>query len=149
MSTIDKDQVVIFDRLMSSESLFLTGNTSTLYALPVLDLRVDGPTVVEVPPGMLGAFNDMWFRYIGDVGPAGPDRGAGGSYLVLPPGYDWIEAGSASDQSQAMANLASLAIPLATVPPCTPTAVAFSDTLPESARTNASACPVRFAAPPP
>ena len=82
------NQVVIFDRLMSSESLFLTGNTSTLYALPVLDLRTDGPTVVEVPPGMLGAFNDMWFRYIGDVGPAGPDRGAGGSYLVLPPGYE-------------------------------------------------------------
>ena len=82
------DQVVIFDDLMSSESLFLTGNTSTLYALPVLDLSTDGPTVVEVPPGMLGAFNDMWFRYIGDVGPAGPDRGAGGKYLVLPPGYD-------------------------------------------------------------
>jgi len=81
-------QVVIFDELMSSESLFLTGNTSTLYALPVLDLRTDGPTVVEVPPGMLGAFNDMWFRYIGDVGPAGPDRGAGGSYLLLPPGYE-------------------------------------------------------------
>ena len=48
------NQVVIFDELMSSESLFLTGNTSTLYALPVLDLRADGPTVVEVPPGMLG-----------------------------------------------------------------------------------------------
>ncbi|MGI9586155.1 MAG: DUF1254 domain-containing protein, partial [Acidimicrobiia bacterium] len=82
------NQVVIFDKLMSSESLFLTGNTSTLYALPVLDLRTDGPTVVEVPPGMLGAFNDMWFRYIGDVGRAGPDRGEGGKYLVLPPGYD-------------------------------------------------------------
>ena len=37
---------------------------------------------------MLGAFNDMWFRYIGDVGPAGPDGGAGGKYVLLPPGYD-------------------------------------------------------------
>ena len=82
------NQVVIFDDLMDSESLFLTGNTSTLYAFPKVDLDADGPTVVEVPPGMLGAFNDMWFRYIGDVGPAGPDGGAGGKYLLLPPRYD-------------------------------------------------------------
>jgi hypothetical protein len=81
-------QVLLFDGLMDSASLFLTGNTSTLYACPVIDLRSDGPTVVEVPPGMLGAFNDMWFRYIGDVGPAGPDRGEGGAYLLLPPGYE-------------------------------------------------------------
>jgi len=81
------NQVIIFDKLMSSESLFLTGNTSTLYALPFLDLKTDGPTVVEVPPGLLGAYNDMWFRYAGDLGPAGPDKGKGGKYLVLPPGY--------------------------------------------------------------
>ena len=82
------NQVVIFDKLMSSESLFLTANTSTMYAFPVLDLEKDGPTVVEVAPGLLGAFNDAWFRYAGDVGPAGPDKGKGGKYLVLPPGYD-------------------------------------------------------------
>lgn len=80
-------QVLLFDGLMDSASLFLTGNTSTLYALPWVDLA-DGPIVVDVPPGMLGAFNDMWFRYIGDVGPAGPDGGRGGTYLLLPPGYD-------------------------------------------------------------
>ncbi len=81
-------QVLVFDGLMDSASLFLTGNTSTLYALPFIDLGADGPTVVEVPPGMLGAFDDMWFRYIGDIGPAGPDKGAGGTYLLLPPGYE-------------------------------------------------------------
>ena len=64
-------QVLIFDKLMSSETLFLTANTSTMYAFPFLDLKTDGPTVVEIPGGMLGAFNDMWFRYAGDVGPAG------------------------------------------------------------------------------
>ena len=81
-------QVVIFDKLMSSPSLFLTANTSTMYAFPVLDLKADGPTVVEAPSGLLGAFNDSWFRYAGDIGPAGPDKGKGGKYLVLPPGYD-------------------------------------------------------------
>ena len=33
----------------------------------------------------------------------------------LPPGYDWVEAGAASNQSEAMANLAGLAIPLVLV----------------------------------
>lgn len=80
-------QVMIFDKLMDSKALFLTANTSTLYILPYLNTQVDGPMVVEVPPGMLGAFNDAWFRYIGDVGLAGPDHGKGGKYLVLPPSY--------------------------------------------------------------
>jgi hypothetical protein len=80
-------QVLIFDKLMDSESLFLTGNTSTVYVLPNLDLKRDGPTVLEAPTGMLGAFNDAWFRYVQDVGPAGPDKGRGGKYLILPPGY--------------------------------------------------------------
>ncbi len=81
-------QVLIFDRLMDSNSLFLTGNTSTMYVLPTLDLERDGPTVLEAPPGMLGAFNDAWFRYLQDIGPAGPDKGKGGKYLVLPPEYE-------------------------------------------------------------
>jgi len=80
-------QVLIFDKLMDSKPLYLTGNTSTMYLIADLDLLRDGPTVAEVPPGALGAFNDAWFRYLGDVGPAGPDKGKGGTYLILPPGY--------------------------------------------------------------
>ena len=80
-------QVMIMDKLMDSKSLFLTGNTSTMYVIPTLDLKRDGPTVFEAPPGMLGAFNDAWFRYLQDIGPVGPDKGKGGKYLVLPPGY--------------------------------------------------------------
>ncbi|UCC53655.1 MAG: DUF1254 domain-containing protein, partial [Anaerolineaceae bacterium] len=85
---VECHQVLIFDNLMDSNSLYLTGNTSTLYVLPNLDLKRDGPTVLEAPAGMLGAFNDAWFRYVQDIGPAGPDKGQGGNYLVLPPGYD-------------------------------------------------------------
>ena len=80
-------QVMLFDKLMNSQPFFLTGNTSTMYIVPDLDLERDGPTVVEAPPGALGAFNDAWFRYLQDIGPAGPDKGKGGKYLVLPPGY--------------------------------------------------------------
>ncbi len=81
-------KVLIFDKLMDSKALFLTANTSTLYILPYINTKEEGPIVVEVPPAMLGAFNDAWFRYVGDVGLAGPDRGKGGKYLVLPPKYE-------------------------------------------------------------
>jgi hypothetical protein len=81
-------QMCIFDQLMDSKSLFLTGNTSTMYALGFLDLKKDGPTVIELPQGMLGVLNDMGFLFMENLGAAGPDRGKGGKYLVLPPGYD-------------------------------------------------------------
>ena len=81
-------KVVIFDKLMDAKSLYLTANPSTMYVLPNIDLKRDGPTVVVVPPGALGAFNDAYFRYMMDVGVAGPDKGKGGRYLVLPPGYE-------------------------------------------------------------
>ena len=42
--------VVIFDKLMDSNPLFLTGNTDTVYALAILELDRDGPTVVVIPP---------------------------------------------------------------------------------------------------
>ena len=82
------NQIVIFEELSDSNSLYLTTNTSTMYVFGMLDLKVDGPTVVEIPPGMLGAFQDAWFRFAGDIGPFGQDEGKGGKYLVLPPGYD-------------------------------------------------------------
>ena len=44
--------------------------------------------VVETPPMALGTFDDMWFQWIIDFGMPGPDRGAGGKFLLVPPGYD-------------------------------------------------------------
>ena len=81
------NQVSVFSKLLDSKPLYLTGNTSTLYAQAYLDTEIDGPTVIEIPPGMLGAINDAWFRYVEDLGVIGPDKGKGGKYLVLPPGY--------------------------------------------------------------
>jgi hypothetical protein len=79
--------VVIFPELMDSKSLFLTANADTIYYLAVVDLT-KGPMVVEQPPMGLGTINDMWFQWIIDIGFPGPDRGEGGRYLLLPPGYD-------------------------------------------------------------
>jgi hypothetical protein len=78
--------VPIFEQLMDSRSVFLTANDNTVYSWTWLDLH-KGPLVVEVPPKVLGAINDMWFRWVIDVGITGPDKGKGGKYLLLPPGY--------------------------------------------------------------
>ena len=88
IGAIEAHQVLIMDRMLDSQPLFLTGNTSTMYVMPTLDLERDGPTVMEVPPGMLGLIDNAWFRYLGDIGPLGPDRGKGGKFLILPPGYE-------------------------------------------------------------
>ncbi|MBL6705212.1 MAG: DUF1254 domain-containing protein [Planctomycetaceae bacterium] len=83
------NQVLYFDKLMDSKALFLTGNTSTVYCSPFLDLKKDGPTVVEIPAGAgPGTVNDAYFRFVIDMGAPGPDRGQGGKYLILPPDYE-------------------------------------------------------------
>ncbi|WP_201778944.1 DUF1254 domain-containing protein [Rhodopirellula islandica] len=81
------NKVTITEQLLQPASLYLTGNTSTLYALTYLDLKTEGPLVVELPPGMLGFLDDAWFRFIDNLGVIGPDKGKGGKYLLLPPGY--------------------------------------------------------------
>jgi len=75
-----------FETLMDSRSLFLTANANTPYTWMWIHLK-DGPLVAEIPPGVLGMINNMWFQYVTDMGLVGPDGGKGGKYLVLPPGY--------------------------------------------------------------
>jgi hypothetical protein len=69
------NQVAIFEDLMDSKALWLTPNSETVYASTFLNLKTAGPTVIESPPNVLGILDDMWFRYVGDTGNAGPDRG--------------------------------------------------------------------------
>ena len=83
------NQAIIFDGLMDSNSLFLTGNAGTVYLTSFLDLKRDGPTVVEIPAGTgPGIMVDSFTRNIVDMGPPGPHRGKGGKFLILPPGYE-------------------------------------------------------------
>lgn len=83
----EENTVVLFSDLMDAKSLFLTANADTVYYLAVVDLT-KGPMVIEQPPKGLGTINDMWFSWIIDIGFPGPDRGHGGKYLIVPPGYD-------------------------------------------------------------
>ena len=36
---------------------------------------------------VLGAIDDFWYRWVADIGITGADKGKGGKYLILPPGY--------------------------------------------------------------
>ena len=81
------NEILLFSELMGSESLFLTANADTVYFVGIVDLTA-GPMVVETPPQALALFDDMWFHWIVDFGLPGPDRGEGGRFLLVPPGYD-------------------------------------------------------------
>ncbi len=83
----EDNSIVLYSELMDSKSLFLTPNCDTVYYMGVVNLS-KGPMVIEQPPMGLGTINDMWFSWIIDIGFPGPDRGEGGKYLLVPPGYD-------------------------------------------------------------
>ncbi len=82
----DNQTVAMFPTLMDSKTLFLTANTTNIYNFMWVNTK-DGPLVLEVPPKVLGMVDDMWFHWVGDVGTTGADKGKGGKYLLLPPGY--------------------------------------------------------------
>ena len=82
----DNYSAVIHEDRVDAKTLLLTPNTQTATLWAFMDLK-DGPLVVEIPPGVLGLADDAWMRYVIDLGLVGPDKGKGGKYLFLPPGY--------------------------------------------------------------
>ena len=69
----------------------ITPNQVTPYIAAATDLR-KGPVVLEVPAKtdkavLYGQIVDAWQSTIADVGPSGLDKGEGGKYLLVPPGY--------------------------------------------------------------
>jgi hypothetical protein len=84
---VKDNEFLIFSELMDAASLFLTANADTVYYVGFIDLS-NGPMILETPPDALGTLDDMWFRWVVDFGKPGPDRGEGGKYLLVGPGYD-------------------------------------------------------------
>jgi hypothetical protein len=88
----------VWKQRMNAKTLVTTPNSDVIYAMGYVDLGQDGPLVIEVPPRQQGILDDFWQRpltgptidghtFVGDVGFAGPDKGQGGKYLLLPAGY--------------------------------------------------------------
>lgn len=82
----DNETDVIWETLVDPKTVELTANDNTVYSFIWIDTK-KGPLVVEIPPMVLGAIDDFWYRWVADIGITGADKGKGGKYLVLPPGY--------------------------------------------------------------
>ena len=85
------NQIVYWSRLLDWWNQTLTPNPDVIYLMAFFKTK-DGPIVIVIPPADVGVINgsimDPWQAALEDVGPAGSDKGLGGKYLVLPPGYN-------------------------------------------------------------
>src|SRR6516165_4614868 len=86
------NQIVYWSRLPDWKNQTLTPNPDSIYLLPFINTKDAGPVVIEIPPADGGSINgtimNVWQTPLEDVGPAGVDKGKGGKYLILPPGYN-------------------------------------------------------------
>ena len=84
------NQIVYWPGLLDWRNQTLTPNPDVIYLMAFFNTK-EGPVVIEIPPAGDGVINgsimDPWQAALEDVGPAGVDKGAGGKYLILPPGY--------------------------------------------------------------
>ena len=78
--------VIYWSDFLTSDTEILTGNISVLYSVAELDLNY-GPVVLEIPEGLYGGVNNLYQQPIVDIDSSGPDEGAGGKFLITPPGY--------------------------------------------------------------
>jgi hypothetical protein len=85
------NQIVYWSRLPDWKNQTLTPNPDSIYLMPFINTKDVGPIVIEIPPAEGGSINgtimNVWQTPLEDVGPAGVDKGKGGKYLILPPGY--------------------------------------------------------------
>jgi hypothetical protein len=87
--------MAIWEKRLDAKTHITTPNSDLIYGIAFANLAETGPLVFEAPPKLQGILLDMWQRpipcdggkFAGDVGLPGPDGGAGGKFLLLPPGY--------------------------------------------------------------
>ena len=78
--------VALTETLMDAKSLWLTPNTTTPYAHAEINVK-NGPVVIEVGSQVISILDNAYFKYVGDIGMGGPDRGKGGKYLIVGSDY--------------------------------------------------------------
>lgn len=78
--------VALTETLMDAKSLWLTPNTTTPYAHAEINVK-NGPVVIEVGSPVISILDNAYFKYVGDIGMGGPDRGKGGKYLIVGSDY--------------------------------------------------------------
>lgn len=87
----DFNQITYWPGVLDWKNQTITPNPDVIYMMPFFNTKDVGPMVLEIPPNdngrVVGSIMDRWQMAIDDVGPAGLDKGKGGKYLFLPPGY--------------------------------------------------------------
>ena len=86
------NEVVYLSQPFTSRHGFLTANDVTNYAWGSLNIA-EGPLILEVPAvgekvSYFGTIVNIWDQPLADVGPIGADKGEGGKYLFIPPGFE-------------------------------------------------------------
>jgi hypothetical protein len=86
-----ENQIVYWSRPLDGNNQTLTPNPDSIYFMAFYNTK-NGPVVLEIPPaGDDGSINanivTTWQMPLADGGPYGTDKGQGGKYLLLPPGY--------------------------------------------------------------
>ncbi|NNU69741.1 DUF1254 domain-containing protein [Rhizobium sp. WYCCWR 11152] len=83
-------EIVYWGRALDWMNQTLTPNPDTIYFMTFFDTH-DGPIVIDVPAAEEGSLNGnivtAWQMPLEDVGLLGVDKGAGGKFVVLPPGF--------------------------------------------------------------
>jgi hypothetical protein len=108
------NQFIYWGRPLNWRNQTLTPNPDTLYFMAFFDTKEPGPMVLEVPPGdaqgsLNGNIVTVWQTSLEDVGLLGVDKGAGGKFVILPPGYkDKVPPGYAPLQADTYSGYALL-----------------------------------------
>ena len=86
------NQVIYWGRPLDWQNQTLTPNPDAHLLHGVLQHQGRGPIVLDVPPGdasgsLNGNIVNVWQMPLEDAGLLGVDKGKGGKFLILPPGY--------------------------------------------------------------
>lgn len=86
------NQVIYWGAPLDWRNQTLTPNPDTLYLMAFFNTKDVGPIVLDIPPGdanasLTGNVMTIWQTALEDVGLLGLDKGAGGKFVILPPGY--------------------------------------------------------------
>jgi hypothetical protein len=84
--------ILYWSRPLDWKNQTLTPNPDSIYLMAFYNTEDVGPVVIEVPPAdntgsLAGNIVNVWQMPLEDVGPQGADKGRGGKYVILPPGY--------------------------------------------------------------
>jgi hypothetical protein len=103
------NEVIYWGRPLDAKNQTLTPNPDALYFMAFINTK-DGPIVLDLPAADAnGSFNanivTAWQMPLEDAGRLGVDKGKGGKFVVLPPGYkDKLPAGFIPLQSDTFGN---------------------------------------------